>query len=267
MSLANFQIYSVAGNRFFICETLSEEERQQIPAICQRHKVDQVLEVTSLDPLSFTIINTDGWVAEMCGNGACAVMQWNFDQCGARPSLQAPETVAISGQNYKYFWRADQAQPTLRLPLPRVGEFESLLLDNRKIWFVPVNVSNPHIVVVCESAEAIAADYPSAVYQQDREFLLARGKSLEHHEYFSPERTNVQLVVIKRHGQIKVTPFERSVGFTRACGSGAVAASAVCRKFFDLEAKNYLVEMPGGEIDVRYAFDSVDLSASVIRST
>ena len=71
-----------------------------------------------------------------------------------------------------------------------------------------VNVGNPHMVFFVDDAEAV--DLP------------ALGPELEHHPLY-PERTNVEAATVRPDGSIRMRVWERGVGITRACGTGACA--------------------------------------------
>ena len=79
------------------------------------------------------------------------------------------------------------------------------------------------------------------------------GKYFENHEHF-PNRTNVEFVVVNDKGSIRQRTWERGVGITQACGSGAcaVAAAAIHR---GLTEKKIDIELDGGVLTIEMRDD------------
>ena len=76
---------------------------------------------------------------------------------------------------------------------------------------------------------------------------------IEHHRLF-PERTNVEFCEVKARDRLRVRVWERGVGVTKACGTGACAAlvAAHRRALCNREAT---VEMDGGDLTIRWRKD------------
>lgn len=70
------------------------------------------------------------------------------------------------------------------------------------------------------------------------------------HELF-PEQTNAGFMQLIDKNQLRLRVYERGCGETRACGSGAVAAAAVSRLYYELEPTIH-VHLPGGELTVEW---------------
>jgi len=101
---------------------------------------------------------------------------------------------------------------------------------------VAVNVGNPHAVFFVDDAEAVP--------------LETVGPEVEHHELF-PERTNVEVARVLSPGEIRVRVWERGVGITRACGTGACATVvAACRRGLTERAAE--VRLDGGTLGVEW---------------
>ena len=98
----------------------------------------------------------------------------------------------------------------LSLIIPCYNEFKNIpILINGYSKGVAVNVGNPHIVFFGKTIS--------------KTNLNEIGPSIENHEYF-PKKTNVELVEIIDANTIRMRVWERGVGTTLACGSGACAA-------------------------------------------
>ncbi len=78
--------------------------------------------------------------------------------------------------------------------------------------------------------------------------LEAEGPRLEHHAWF-PERTNVEAIRVLDPHRLELRVWERGVGETQACGSGAVA-SAVAAVTSGRCSSPVAVQMPGGQVEV-----------------
>ena len=78
--------------------------------------------------------------------------------------------------------------------------------------------------------------------------LEVEGPRLEHHAWF-PERTNVEVIRVLDPHRLELRVWERGVGETQACGSGAVA-SAVAAVTSGRVSSPVTVEMPGGRVEV-----------------
>jgi len=99
-----------------------------------------------------------------------------------------------------------------------------------------VSMGNPHVVFFVPDAAAAPV----------REV----GPMIEHHHLF-PERANVGFAQVVAPGRIRLRVWERGVGETKACGTGACAALvAACRR--GLTDRKAVVECPGGELVIEW---------------
>jgi diaminopimelate epimerase len=88
------------------------------------------------------------------------------------------------------------------------------------------------------------------VTQIDEAPVAVLGPQIEHADAF-PQRCNVGFAEIVSRGAIRLRVWERGVGETLACGSGACAAMAVLRMRDQLDAK-VRVSLPGGDLDITW---------------
>jgi diaminopimelate epimerase len=100
-------------------------------------------------------------------------------------------------------------------------------------------MGNPHVVLFLDSSEDLAS-FPVGTL----------GPSIEVREEF-PNRTNVEFIQ-PRDGIIKMRVWERGVGETMACGTGA-CASLVASSLAGLAEREAGVEFPGGRLGVRWS--------------
>ena len=113
-----------------------------------------------------------------------------------------------------------------------VGADELLDVAGERLSVVPVDVGNPHAVVLRD--------------ELSRDELLRLGPAIETHPRF-PGRTNVQLARPEPGNAVSVLVWERGAGETAASGSSAVAvaAAATLRGWCDTPVR---VRMPGGDL-------------------
>ena len=194
------------------------------------------------------ILNADGSEAEACGNGTrCAA--WLLMQETGRKHLLletaaglldaeqlADGRVAVDMGAVALDWRCiPLAKPmdTLHLDLVQ-GPPGAQLADP-----VAVNIGNPHCVFFVDDAEAV-----------DIETL---GPAIERHPLF-PARTNVEVATVLAPDRIRMRVWERGVGVTLACGSGACATlvAAARRK---LTGRHATIVVDGGELEIEWLKD------------
>jgi diaminopimelate epimerase len=99
-----------------------------------------------------------------------------------------------------------------------------------------VSMGNPHVVFFVDDAEAVAA----------REI----GPKVERHPLF-PARTNVEFAEVKAPDRIRVRVWERGVGMTLACGTGACAALVAAARR-GLTGRTATIEMDGGDLLIEW---------------
>jgi diaminopimelate epimerase len=97
-----------------------------------------------------------------------------------------------------------------------------------------VNVGNPHLVFFVADADAVPLD--------------TLGPEIEHDPLF-PERINVNVATIRARGHLTMRTWERGVGLTRACGTGACATFAAGRRLGLLDM-SVRIDLPGGTLQL-----------------
>jgi diaminopimelate epimerase len=204
-------------------------------AVCDRRRgvgADGILLIepapqTDAD-LRFRNINADGSEAEMCGNGIRCVHKYVLERGGASGAspgsrlrwltgagMVTTETAAGSeGQVERV--RVDMGPPRLEataIPVLWQGRErvvdEPMALEGSVLRLTCVSMGNPHAVV----------------FDRLQAFPLERlGPALEHHLAF-PQRVNLEVVEALAPDHVRVRVWERGVGETLACGTGACAAA------------------------------------------
>lgn len=175
--------------------------------------------------------NQDGSVSGACGNGSRAVAALVgsdvvIETEGGALAATVGDGGAVVDMGLPDFgWQAvplAYAMDTLSLPLA----WEVLANP------VAVSVGNPHAVFFVDDAAAVPLDVLGPVIEHDAVF---------------PERVNVGVAQVVSRGRIALRVWERGAGLTRACGTGAVAATAAAQRR-GLVDDVVTVTLPGGEL-------------------
>lgn len=177
------------------------------------------------------LLNADGSEAEISGNGIRCLGQAMLRAGGHHEGVLQIETAAgvrtlrtVRGDVEGELWLQVDMGPTR--PGPPLGPTSAEVPADHR---VTIDVGNPHLV--------LCVAHPDAVD------LAELGPRLEA-DY--PEGINVHLVAVEARDRLRLFVWERGVGITRACGSGAVAAAAAAQSWGLVEDR-VTVCMPGGE--------------------
>ena len=117
-----------------------------------------------------------------------------------------------------------------------------------------VNVGNPHAVVFLED-NGIDMDFV-------RRNLEVLGREIENHRAF-PERINVHFVETLGGDEIKMVTWERGVGYTRGCGTGATGSAILAHKLGKTGNK-VVVHLDGGDLEVEIGDNGVYLKGDAV---
>jgi diaminopimelate epimerase len=248
------------GNDFVLTESadLDAPWAEIAVRVCDRHfgvGADGLIVAfpSTVADRSMRIFNPDGSEAEMCGNGIRCFVKYLLDRrVVAAPDgvvwvetltgvLQTKATLDAAGRVARVRVamgaphlrpqdvgaRIEQAEPVRDFPLTAAGGALQLTL---------VSMGNPHAVhFVGEPAD----------------FDLARiGPAVEHDPLFA-HRTNFEVVRVRDRTHLDMRVWERGVGETLACGTGACAA-VVAARLYDRVDDRVAVTLPGGVLDITW---------------
>ena len=250
---AMFQAFTkmqAAGNDFMVVlgRSLTPPPRWRIRALADRRRgvgFDQLLWVdepeNGLDAIQYRVFNADGGEAGQCGNGVLCIAALVADgrprgeeislQCGGwkvRARLADGDSVSCSLGRPE--WRPEH------IPLEAGKQAASYEIDvDGRNWPVEaLSLGNPHAVIeVADAAAVPVADLGAAVSA---------------HERF-PRGCNVGFAETLNEGALKLRVYERGVGETPACGTGACAAAVAGIRAGRVRSP-VAVRMPGGELHV-----------------
>jgi diaminopimelate epimerase len=253
-----FSKYHGTGNDFVMIQDLEGRlalDSTLVSALCDRHLgigADGVIRIAPSGSADFFMDywNADGQKAEMCGNGIRCLVKYVYDRRLTELSELDVETragvkhVLIDvADGMAAAVRVDMGPPAFeRKSIPMSGPpdqtFESQPFSEAGLAFqaTAVSMGNPHLVLIGE-ADPKSID------------VRGIGPRLETHPDF-PERTNVEFVRV-RDGGVDVRVWERGVGETMACGTGA-CASLVASARAGLVDRTGEVRFPGGTLRVEW---------------
>jgi len=236
------------GNDFLVFDAPAADSRldaSKLRALADRHTgvgFDQALMLEDPRDASsrvfYRVFNSDGTEVEQCGNGArciAALLYARAPQLGRDFLMESSGGVVHARVRDDGLVSVDMGAPNFdprALPMEAAAEAPtySLKIDGSEVEIGAVSMGNPHAVLQ-------VSDVKNAP--------LARfGPSIENHPRF-PKRANVGFMQIVDRGHLKLRVFERGVGETQACGTGACAAVAVGRRRGLLDA-DVRVDLPGG---------------------
>jgi diaminopimelate epimerase len=195
--------------------------------------------------LSMDYVNADGSIGEMCGNGIrClaifARQEGLTDRTRLKVATRAGLMTVEVGEDGKV--RVDMGPPIFtpaEIPVRWEGAealHSKLEVDGEVVEATCLSMGNPHAVLF--------VDDPG------RAPVTTLGPCLEVHEAF-PNRANVEFARVLTAQRIEMRVWERGVGETLACGTGACAAAVASRLIGGADAE-MVVALPGGELEIEW---------------
>ena len=203
---------------------------------------------SSVADVKMRIFNADGSEAEMCGNGIRCLAKYCFENNVTDKTELRIETLA----GIKTVWlnvedgtvrsvTVNMGSPILeRRMIPMAGEGkcidEELEVEGEKFKITCLSVGNPHCVIFMDNVDAFPVE--------------KIGPKIENHPAF-PNRTNVEFAQLIRNNEMKIRVWERGVGETLACGTGACAA-VVAANLTGKASGKCIVHLRGGDLNIEY---------------
>ena len=250
----DYLIMHGAGNRILVVDT--RERDVEPPPVDELRRLadsttgpgfDQLMWVTSphdggLDA-GYRIFNADGSEVQQCGNGVRCVAWMLARETGERDTMRLESPAGIVEARTEADGRITvsmgppEFEPS-RIPFVADTRADRYLLsvDGDEYDVSVLSMGNPHCVLLV--AETRAAD------------VERLGPLIETHERF-PERTNVGFMAIRGRKAIDLRVYERGVGETLACGTGACAAVVAGQRLGYLDDA-VTVSLPGGQLMVSW---------------
>jgi diaminopimelate epimerase len=246
------------GNDYIVVDNRDEKLREDnimnfARQVCQRRfsvGADGLLLVYNSDiaDVKMCMFNPDGTEAEMCGNGIRCFVKFCYENEIVRKKKLDVETLAgikqtqlLTSDGEVKSVKVDMGKPSFdRSSIPMLGKGtcinEKLKVDGETYIVTCISLGNPHCVLFADDVEV----FP----------VQQIGSKIETHKIF-PKRINVEFVQIINQEEIKVRVWERGVGETLACGTGA-CASAVASYVLGKTNRKVTVHLLGGDLEILY---------------
>lgn len=238
-----FTKYHGLGNDFIFVEDfggiLLANGENLAQSLCHRHfgiGADGLVFITGDSNLyTMRIFNSDGSEAEMCGNAIRCMADYLLRENLATGSvlqigtISGTKEIQVSGDLYI----VDMGEPDLSF---NQGEIVEIEMENITWHAHPVSMGNPHAVVFMDDVENFD--------------FFSWGSRLEQAKVW-PHKANIEFTQVLSPNHLKVRVWERGVGPTLACGTGACAAAVAAIKK-GLTTGPVRVSLPGGDLTIEW---------------
>jgi diaminopimelate epimerase len=268
MTTVTLEKLHATGNDFLVHVALGDGpslDESDVAAVCDRHRGVGADGVLTLGPprdgaaCSMTLLNADGGPAEMSGNGIRCLAA-----VAAAHGLADGDVLTVA---------TDAGVKHVALVRDGSGTVTDASVDMGPVTFVP-----SEIPLAAESPFGLQAEFHGVTYEGDAAGMgnphlvlfvddpytarvTTHGPRLERDERF-PNRTNVEFVAVDGPTAIEMRVWERGVGETLSCGTGACAAAAVAHRRGLIEPR-VRVRVPGGALTVTVG-DTITLGGPVV---
>lgn len=268
MTKVNFTKMQGLGNDFIILDfeeynKLGTDKAVLAKKLCNRNfgiGADGLIIInpeTDKTDIGWFFYNSDGSVAQMCGNGMRCFAKYVWEQGlvdGNEFSVDTKAGVIIPKVNKDGSVTVNMNKPVLQPSLIPVRAQNSvnieLKIQNKKFTVNAVSMGNPHCVIFTE--------------EDTKECALKYGSDIEKNEIF-PEKTNVEFVKVLSRSEINLDVWERGCGITLACGTGACASvvAGILNGLLDNKVK---VNLPGGVLCIEWEGSASDKDKNIYMS-
>jgi diaminopimelate epimerase len=259
-----------AANDFVLIEAegMQRDWSQLARAICNRHLgvgADSLLLLLPSDKADFLMrtFDADGSEAETCGNGIRCVARYALEKGKVSPERTEITVETAAGisrikpeikDGRVHNFRANMGKPRFKaneIPITTdkaVGGIVDItcmlsckmMVKNIEITLYLVSMGNPHAVHFIEQS---VAEFP----------LSEIGPIVEHLPLF-PQRVNFEIARVTGKDQLEARIWERGVGETLACGTGACAV-AITSKILGYTGRKMDIKLPGGILNAEWNGD------------
>jgi diaminopimelate epimerase len=241
-----FYKMSGCGNDFIIIDNRSQviEEKDIstfIVGVCRRKMsvgADGIILIENSDTVDFKwrFYNSDGSVADMCGNGARCVARFAYLNGIAGPDMSFETLAGIVSASVS---EAGVVKIKMTDPLNLKLDYP-LHLRGGNYLISSVNTGVPHAVMVVDNL--------------DETPVKEMGKEIRFHPDFAPAGTNANFVAVRPDNIVAIRTYERGVeDETLACGTGCVASALITARKFALASPVTLLTRSGGYLSIYFS--------------
>jgi len=254
-----------AGNDFVVLDLRdgsAPPNAEQAALLADRHRgvgCDQILTIEAPRSegavASYRIWNSDGSTSQQCGNGARCVAAWlvrdgavQGDAFSIDSPTRSHAVQRLANGDYAVAMGLPEFEPA-QIPLlgyPRARDEYMTSLQGENVRFGAVSMGNPHAVLEVGLIDAAPVERVGPLLQQNPSF---------------PESVNVGFAQVLDAGHARLRVYERGVGETLACGSGACAAAVVLMQRGRLQ-RDAVISLPGGDLRIQWPSDDAQIVMS-----
>ncbi|MEE8551826.1 MAG: diaminopimelate epimerase [Desulfobacterales bacterium] len=239
-----FYKMSGSGNDFIIIDNRKRIVDEAglmnfVASVCRRKMsvgADGLILIENADAVDFKwrFFNSDGSVAEMCGNGA---------RCAARfAHIKGIAGTEMSFETEAGIIHAKVAKNQVKIKMPDPADLKTdyaLELENSTLSVSSVNTGVPHVVVEADNIDDIE--------------VVKLGREIRFHDVFDPAGTNVNFVCLQNDDIVAIRTYERGVeDETLACGTGAIACAIVISYKKKIKSPVKVMTRSGGYLYIYY---------------
>ena len=242
--MSNFAYMSGTGNDFIVGKYDGKLSEIQIIALVSdaEYEVDGVIFVEPIDNDSVKMhyYNNDGSDAELCVNGVRCVAKYALDNNYLNVDRFIVEAPIGNLEVY-----VDDNIVEVSTPIPT---FDDKKINVNNFKGVKSSVGNPHFMIEVDNVDELNLESLNSEVLNTNIF---------------PDGVNVEIYQIINRNYIKARVYERGVGETNACGSGALCMFNYLNKTDQIDNNSYVM-YPGGDLNLRLENDNLYLSGEVI---
>lgn len=230
-----FKMSGLGNDFIFLDKKYAFETRNAVKIMCDRKigiGCDQMIiyqEDMENKIIYIDIINNDGTFAESCGNAFRCAGDY-FCEKNSWDKM----TIISTKKEYQVIYENGTSYINMGTPLLKEITLDDLDIKNYHQLFY-VNVGNPHVVLLTQDP----------IKMDD---VIKYGKIIENHKMF-PKKTNVNFVRMLDENNIEIQTWERGIGYSISCGTGATA-SFVASNHIKLVENMAIVHTGGGSINI-----------------
>lgn len=208
-----------------------------------------MIEPSKTDDFRMQIFNADGTEAKMCGNGLRCAGKYFYDAGLTKKEFLTVETKAgrrklellITNKSVEQI-RVDMGVPRLNAhSIPMLSDQNLVIQEPVEIkgiiyYITALSMGNPHAIVFVDDVDQIHLEKVGIWFEFCPRF---------------PDRVNVEFCEVLDKNRIRIRVWERGVGETKACGTGACAA-VVASVLNGLTENKVTVKLLGGELFIKW---------------
>jgi len=260
--LVNFIKMQGLGNDFVVIDLITQNVKlhsAHMKRIADRHLgigCDQIIliepPIAADKDFFYRIFNADGTEVEQCGNGARCAARYFYDAGFTEHTRELLKADCLAGPQElrlesNHTVTVNVGKPILNpAEIPMIPEKDlnaplyTSTIEGQEIQFFPVSMGNPHMVLRVPSVETAQVETWGSLLTKNSQF---------------PQGTNVEFMQIENPEHIRLRVYERGVGETLACGSGACAAAVAGIKQ-NLLKSPVTVSFREGDLKIRWDGDT-----------